>query len=245
MNDYYKDKLVVLTGGAGGIGTASAAYFLDGGADVLLIDVDEAKLEHAAATLPHTNRVKILASDLSTLEKCGEVLDVCGRPVYALIHFAGIFVPDLGDPAENRKVYDKTIAVNQTSAYDMAFAFETRCVKNQPARLIFISSLAFRRGAFDHVAYTMSKGALTGLVRALARRFAPNVLVNGLAPGIILTTMTDGIIASRGDRLMSEIPLGRYGDPEEVAGVVDFLSGPNSTYMTGQILNVDGGIVNS
>ena len=57
--------------------------------------------------------------------------------------------------------------------------------------------------------------------------------------------MTDGIIASRGDRLMSEIPLGRYGDPKEVAGVVDFLSGPNSTYMTGQILNVDGGIINS
>jgi NAD(P)-dependent dehydrogenase (short-subunit alcohol dehydrogenase family) len=91
----------------------------------------------------------------------------------------------------------------------------------------------------------MSKGALTGLVRALARRFAPDILVNGLAPGIILTTMPSGIIATRGDRLLAEIPLARYGEPEEVAGVVDFLSGPNATYMTGQILNVDGGIVNS
>ena len=245
MNDCYKEKLVVLTGGAGGIGTASAVYFLNGGADVLLIDVDEAKLEQAAATLPHTDRVKILASDLSTPEKCGEALDVGGRPVYALVHFAGIFVPDLSNPAENRTVYDKTIAVNQTTAYDMAFAFETRCVKDEPARLIFISSLAFRRGALDHVAYTMSKGALTGLVRALARRFAPDILVNGLAPGIILTTMPSGIIATRGDRLPAEIPLARYGEPEEVAGVVDFLSGPNATYMTGQILNVDGGIVNS
>jgi 3-oxoacyl-[acyl-carrier protein] reductase len=110
--------------------------------------------------------------------------------------------------------------------------------------MVFISSLAFRRGAFDHVPYTAAKGGVTGLVRALSRRLAPGVLVNGLAPGIIDTGMPQKIIATRGERLIREIPLQRWGEAREVATVIDFLLGVGASYITGQVINVDGGAIN-
>ena len=81
------------------------------------------------------------------------------------------------------------------------------------------------------------------MVRALSRRLAPNVLVNGVAPGIITTPMTDQLIAARGGALMREIPIGRFGDPMEVASVLEFLISPSSSYVNGQIINIDGGTV--
>ena len=93
--------------------------------------------------------------------------------------------------------------------------------------------------------YASAKGGLVGLTRALSRRYAPNILVNALAPGIIDTAMPAKIIAERGDRVVSEIPLRRIGRPEEVAGVIHFLLSDDLSYVTGQLINVDGGIINS
>jgi NAD(P)-dependent dehydrogenase (short-subunit alcohol dehydrogenase family) len=112
-------------------------------------------------------------------------------------------------------------------------------------RIVFISSLAFNRGSPDHISYSMAKGALVGLTRALSRRFGKKgILVNALAPGIIDTAMPAKIIESRGDELLDSIPLGRFGLPEEIAGVVAFLLSSDSSYITGQLINVDGGIIN-
>lgn len=81
-------------------------------------------------------------------------------------------------------------------------------------------------------------------MRALSRRLAPGALVNGLAPGIIDTGMPDHIIAMRGAQILRDIPLKRWGQASEVASVIDFLLGPASSYITGQVINVDGGIIN-
>ena len=238
---------IVLTGGAGGIGVAAARKFLDGGAHVLLIDRDAAALEAAERTLG-TARLTAWRSDLATPAACAEALDQAGGKVAALVHLAGLFEPD---PlrAEEHGVWDRAIAANLTNAYDMAVAFIPRAAApaelGGPARIVFASSVAYRRGSPDRAAYAAAKGGLVGLTRSLSRKLAPDVLVNALAPGVIETRMTTALIAERGDAYRQDIPLRRWGRPEEVAGVIRFLCSEDATYVTGQTITVDGGLTNA
>ena len=110
--------------------------------------------------------------------------------------------------------------------------------------MVVVSSLAFNRGAPFHTAYSAAKGALVGMMRSLARKEAPNILINAVAPGFIDTSMPQQIIQKRGlDTVMAEIPLKRLGHPSEVSSVIRFLLSSESSYVTGQLINVDGGII--
>ncbi len=243
----FAGQRIAITGGAGGIGRATARLFLDGGAHVLLIDRDAARLEAAEQALG-TARLAAWCSDLATPAACAAALDQAGGKVAALIHLAGLFEPDPLTP-EDHGVWDRAIAANLTNAYDMAVAFITRAAppvgERGKARIVFASSLAFRRGSPDRAAYAAAKGGLVGLTRALARKLAPDVLVNAVAPGVIETAMTATLIAERGAAGAADIPLRRWGRPEEVAGVIRFLCSEDSSYVTGQTITVDGGITNA
>jgi 3-oxoacyl-[acyl-carrier protein] reductase len=142
-------------------------------------------------------------------------------------------------------VWDRALSVNLTTAYDMVSACLPLFDANTVGRIVFAASVAYRRGSFDHLGYSAAKGGIAALVRALSRRLAPDVLVNAVAPGIIVTRMTEQNIEEKGDRLIAEIPLRRWGHAREVASVIRFLCSPDSSYVTGQIINVDGGMVNS
>jgi 3-oxoacyl-[acyl-carrier protein] reductase len=237
------DKAIVVTGAAGGIGRETTRLFLDAGARLLLIDRDEAALAELATTLAAGERVRTVVSPIDSPAACAQALDAAARPIYGLVHLAGLFEPD-GLTPDDRAIWDRAMAANLTNAYDMAIACVPRFDPDATCRVVLISSLAFRRGAYDHVSYTAAKGGIVGLVRALSRRLAPGVLVNGLAPGIIDTPMPARIIARRGDRLIRDIPLKRWGQPREVATVIGFLLGEGSSYITGQVINVDGGVAN-
>ena len=115
----------------------------------------------------------------------------------------------------------------------------------QPVHIVFTSSLAFRRGAPENVAYAISKGGIVGLTRSLAKRLGPRGVVNAVAPGIIETRMPAEFISRHRERLMGEIPLRRFGHPSEVAQVIAFLMSEACSYVTGQVINIDGGMVNS
>ena len=238
----FAGRRIVITGGAGGIGVATARAFLDHGAHVLLLDPDEQRLNEAKTVLGGT-RVFTVATDLSSLGVRDDLL-ARAKPVYALVHLAGLFEPDPLDP-QDHGVWDRAMAANLTNAYDMAVLLPRYADPRGPSRMVFVSSVAFRRGSAGYAAYGAAKGGIVGLTRSLARRFAPDILVNAVAPGVIRTRMTDRIIAERGDTYRQDIPLQRFGDPGEVASVIRFLCSRDSSYITGQTITVDGGLTNA
>ena len=234
---------VVITGGAGGIGVATARRLLDAGARVVLVDPDADRLAEAGRVL---GDVLLHESDIASPAACAAALDAAGGPVHALIHLAGVFERD--PFAGERAVLDRALASNLVNAYDMCAAFAARCARGgsgDPARIVLTSSIAFLRGSSWSPAYAAAKGGIVGLARALSRQLAPDVLVNVVAPGIIETRMPGALIEARGERLRAEIPLGRFGTADEVAQVIRFLCGPGATYITGQTIAIDGGLTNS
>jgi 3-oxoacyl-[acyl-carrier protein] reductase len=239
----FTGRRIVVTGGAGGIGIETAKAFKDQGAHVVVCDIDPEALDRAQSVLGRT-QIGILASALDTPAECARVIEAAGAPVHALVHLAGVFERDSLDP-EDHGVWNRAIAANLTNAYDMAVAFSTRHDKRGPARIVFASSIAYRRGSADRVPYAAAKGGIVGLTRALSRKLAPHVLVNAVAPGVIRTKMADAIIAERGEDYRREIPLGRFGEPSEIASVIRFLCSPDASYVTGQTITVDGGITNA
>jgi 3-oxoacyl-[acyl-carrier protein] reductase len=239
----FTGKRIVVTGGAGGIGIETVRGFMEQGGHVIMADVDEAALERAQAVLGRV-RLGTIASALDTPAECARVVEAAGAPVYALVHLAGLFERDDLDP-DDHGVWNRAIAANLTNAYDMAVAFSTRFDRREPARIVFTSSVAYRRGSADRVPYAAAKGGIVGLTRALSRKLAPDVLVNAVAPGLIETKMADAVIAERGEAYRQEIPLKRYGQPSEVASVIRFLCSPDASYITGQTITIDGGITNA
>jgi 3-oxoacyl-[acyl-carrier protein] reductase len=236
-------RRIVITGSAGGIGIETAKVFLAGGANVHLVDIDHEGLETAVSMLGAPAAVTRHASMLEDPAACAAALHTAGGAVFAVVHLAGVFEPDPLLPNE-RQAYERAIAHNLTNAYDIAVAFQTRLDKsNGPARMVMASSQAYRRGSVGYVSYSAAKGGIVGLTRGLARQFAPDVLVNAVAPGIIRTRMNKRFEGAtvEGEQRRLDIPLKRFGEASEVAGVIAFLCSSASTFITGQTINIDGG----
>lgn len=234
-------KTAVITGAAGMIGSCVAKRLARDNWRLHLIDIDAARLQTLAAELPadttwHESRLPDAAA-------CAAALEGAGARIDGLVHLAGIFVKHDLSPA-SREIYDATLQNNATNAYDLVIAALPRM--SSGSAFVFTSSLGFNRGNIDQVAYSMAKGAIVGLTRALSRRLGPDgIRANAIAPGIIESTMTAELIEERGkDTLLAPIPLGRFGQPHEMAGTVSFLLSEDASYITGQVINIDGGIIN-
>ena len=238
-------KWIVVTGAAGGIGQACVPVFMEQDYAMLLVDRPGSPLAQVAANAEaQGGTVVACESSLEGLEECQRIVAQAPGPLYGLVHLAGVFEPD-PELAHDMDIWERAIAHNLTNAYTMATAVEARLDPETMGRMVFISSLAFRRGSSNHIPYAAAKGGLVGMIRAMSRRFAEKALVNGLAPGIIDTAMPRNLIAQHRERLLGEIPLNRFGSAHEVATVIKFLVSDDCSYMTGQVLNVDGGTIAS
>lgn len=229
-------RTVAISGAAGGIGRTLVPLLAADGVRMLLIDREGSGVE----TLGEEAVAASVTGAPLTVQECEAALSAIDGPIDGFVHLAGTFEPDpeLGRTPE---IWDRTIHNNLENAYNFATALLPRLPDDRMGRIVFISSLAFRRGGPQHAAYSAAKGGLVGLTRSLARRLGQRVTVNALAPGIIETPMPADIIRERGDKLLADCPQKRFGQPREVATVIRFLLSDDASYINGQTINVDGG----
>ena len=236
-----KRKSVVLTGAAGAIGSCIARRLSQNGWRLHLIDISAERLKELAASLP--DDTTFCESRMEDPSDCLNALGPVQQPIDGVVHMAGVFASHDLSP-QSRAIYDDTLRNNATNAYDLVTAVLPSM--GEGSSFLFASSLGFNRGNVDQVAYSMAKGAIVGLTRALSRRLGPQgIRANAIAPGIIESRMIAPVVEARGkDALLASIPLGRFGQPTEIAGAVSFLLSEDASYITGQVINIDGGIIN-
>jgi NAD(P)-dependent dehydrogenase (short-subunit alcohol dehydrogenase family) len=233
--------LALVTGGAGGLGAQIAQRLAEEGHDLLLLDLDAAVAETAERlSASSAGRVLACAADLTSTAGVETVLDsvrASGSPLAVLINNAGITRDArIGDLEE--RDFAAVIEVNLVAAMRLSLALED-CF-GEGAAVVNMSSRA-SLGNFGQANYVASKSGLVGLTRALALRWAPRVRVNALAPSLIDTPMTQAMPPRVLEKLVSRIPAGRIGRPEDVASVVAFLVSPAAGYVTGQTIVACGG----
>ncbi len=240
------DRRALVTGAAGGIGAAIVRQLSDAGARVALLDISAShdRLMKLASELPgETIVLQADVTDEVELEAAFERIDADFGGLDILVNNAGI--------ARDEDVFDITLSswravveVNMTGAFLCAkLAMQRFRDQGSGGRIVQIGSIVAHQGALKgHLHYSASKAALHGMSRTLARTGAPlGVTVNTVAPGLVRTPM---IAQAHGDdpTLTAKIPLGRFAEPSEVAAAVHFLASDAASYITGSVLDVNGGM---
>lgn len=237
-------KRALITGAAQGIGQAIAARFAAEGAELVLADIDLARLEPVAAALGAKAVVCDVASKAAIEALFAGVADHWGG-LDVLVNNAGItHAAQLADLTEDD--FDRVFAVNLKSALWATQAAARLMGANGPggASIINMSSVNAVLAIPNQIPYVISKGAMKQLTNVTALALAPQgIRVNAIGPGSIMTDMLRGIMTDPAaqERILSRTPLGRCGEPEEVAGVALFLASDDASYLTGQTIYPDGG----
>lgn len=243
-----KDKVAVVTGSSRGIGRAIALAMAEQGANVAVNYVgSEGQAKGLCEEIHALGRKAIsIKADVSRWEE-GLVLiegtiSSFGR-VDILVNNAGI-VRDNLLLRMNGEDWDAVISTNLTGAFNCTKQVLKPMIKQRWGRIINISSVSGLAGNPGQSNYAAAKAGLIGFTKALAKEVASrNILVNAIAPGFIVTKLTEELGQQAQEKLLSSIPLGRFGSPEEVADVAVFLASEKARYITGQIIAVDGGMV--
>jgi len=249
MGSLLLDKAAIVTGGARGIGRAIATEFLKEGCDVVIFDkffpqdfdnyVSEMatcygrKIIHKSVDITNTN---------DTQKACEEAAAEFGH-IDILVNNAGITRDKLLIRMTEEE-WDSVLAVNLKGAFNTMRVLSRIMAKQRYGKIINISSVVGLMGNFGQSNYAASKAGLIGLSKAVAKELAGrNVNVNCVAPGFVETEMTLQLSDEQRMALLNLVPLKRASKPEEIAGIVAFLSSEKANYITGQVICVDGGMV--
>jgi 3-oxoacyl-[acyl-carrier protein] reductase len=247
MEAMLKEKVCVVTGGSKGIGRGIVELFARQGARVYYLSRSEAEdpAGLAAAAEAGSGSVAWVSCDVSDEAQVKTAIDGIlaeAKAIDALVNNAGatrdglVFKMSLAD-------WEAVIRTNLTSAFLVSRAVSWAMVKRRSGSIINITSVNGIMGAGGQTNYAASKAGIIGFTKSLAREVASRgVRVNAIAPGFIETAMTDKLPAEIKEKMKAEIPLGRPGRPEDVASAALFLCSDLSTYITGEVLKVAGGI---
>jgi glucose 1-dehydrogenase len=244
-----ENKVAIVTGGARGIGLAIAERFVSEGARVVIADVDRTAGEAAARAIG--DNARFIATDVGDAKNAEHVVAETCRAFGSLdilVNNAGIIHgADFLDLAEAD--FDRVLRVNLKGAFLVGQAAARRMVEQvkagrPPGTIINMSSINAVVAIPNHTPYCVSKGGVDQLTKVMALALAPHgIRVNAIGPGSIMTDILKAVATDQEAkrRILSRTPLGRIGEPDEIAGIAVFLASPAASYITGQTIYADGG----
>lgn len=238
------DETALVTGGASGIGRATAALLAAAGARVIIADVNLAGAQEVAASLPGAVALRCDLADPADIGALCATMEAEYGGVSVLFNNAGIIAYRQGVGAVTTEEWDQVLDVNLRGPFLLCRGLMEGMKRRRHGHIINASSLSARMGGIEAgIHYAASKAGLIGLTRTLAKEGGPHgITVNAVAPGIIETDPVMRQIAGHEDAYLAGIPLRRLGTPEDVANVVLFLASPLASYITGAVLDINGGL---
>lgn len=242
-----KEKVAIVTGATGGIGQAIVKRLAKDGFDMVIHYHRNKEAAEALREACQDEGVKAisLSGDLADKDACERLiqtsLDSFGR-IDVLVNNSGITKDGL-IMRQSEEDFMDVVEVNMLSAWRLQKLVVRPMMKQRYGRIINMSSVVGLCGNAGQANYAASKAGLNGITKSLAKELGSrDITVNAIAPGFIATEMTQGLDQSWQDLIKKQIALGRFGQPEEVAGVVSFLAGPDASYISGQVIRVDGAL---
>jgi len=240
-------KLALITGGARGIGREIAMLFANKGANIAICDVNLEEAQKTAKEIEDLGRQSIafkadVTSSSQVQDMADKILDKFNK-IDILINNAGITKDNLL-LRMSEEDWDKVIAVNLKGTFVCTKIVSRIMLKQRSGKIVNLASIIGITGNAGQANYAASKAGIIGLTKSVAKELASrNICVNAIAPGFIMTDMTAKLPEEVQKKMLSVIPLARFGEAKDVADLALFLSSESSSYITGQVVQVDGGMV--
>ena len=235
-----ENKVVLITGASGGIGREVARMFCQNGSSVILSGTKTSLLKKLANELD--GNVKIIDSSLKDITNFEKKLNGLNLNVDILINNAGITKDGLIIRMNDEDI-DSVLNINLSSMIKLSRIVLKNMMKKRFGRIISISSVVGFSGNAGQTNYSASKSGIIGFTKSLALEVASRgITVNSVAPGYIITPMTENLNEDQKLTILSKIPIRRFGEPKDVANAIKFLASEKSSYITGNTIHVNGGL---